>query len=328
MPKTNKINENSAIFRTLRTIIVAMVVFALGFALVSIYVGLDRVIEPIQQVGWKLVMILLGLSLVNYFLRSLRWLVLNRTLGIPITPLDAVITYFAGFALQMTPMKAGEALRLWLTAKRYQIGYQRVVPLLLADKLYDAIGLYLASVIGAISFPDYRFIYLWVGVYIAVRYALLTHPKYLHYLVGLIYRLTRRKRKRFWAGTRTSVRSTERLLTWRMFFPSVIISVLGWLAEIYAFSLLLKQMGAIIPIAKAGFVFVFGMGAGAVSFSPGGLGAAELTMERLLHVMDVPTGVALAAVLIIRLTTLWFAVLLGMSILPIAIKRTRRMSKL
>ena len=323
MPKRAAINERSAVKRSLRTIIPAMVLFALGFALVSIYIGMDRVITPMAQIGWVLVLALLGLSLVNYGLRTLRWMIFNRNLSIPISPLDALITYFCGFALQMTPMKAGEALRLWLIAKRYQIGYQRLVPLLLVDKLYDSIGLYLMAVIGSLSFVDYQTLFYIVGILLVIKIFLFLNPKYLYSTIGLFFRLTLRKKKRFWAGARASFRGAEKLLTWKVFIPSIILTIVGWLAEIYAFSKILTAMQSTISMAKLGFIFTFSTGTGAITLSPGGLGGVELTMQKLLTVLDVPEGVALASVLIIRLTTLWFAVILGMLILPIALRRAK-----
>jgi glycosyltransferase 2 family protein len=44
---------------------------------------------------------------------------------------------------------------------------------------------------------------------------------------------------------------------------------------------------------------------------PGGLGGAELAMTGLLSLNNVPLADAIAASLVIRLATLWFAVLLG-----------------
>jgi uncharacterized protein (TIRG00374 family) len=51
--------------------------------------------------------------------------------------------------------------------------------------------------------------------------------------------------------------------------------------------------------------------AGALSFMPGGLGGSEAAMVLLLRMLRVPLSIAVAATLLIRAATLWFAVLLG-----------------
>ncbi len=52
--------------------------------------------------------------------------------------------------------------------------------------------------------------------------------------------------------------------------------------------------------------------AGAVSFLPGGLGGAEAAMLTLLIYGGLELPEAAAVTLVIRITTLWFAVLLGL----------------
>jgi glycosyltransferase 2 family protein len=60
-------------------------------------------------------------------------------------------------------------------------------------------------------------------------------------------------------------------------------------------------------------VFSVGSLAGALSFLPGGLGVAEGSMTGLIQVLgDVPKAAAVAATVLIRLATLWFAVALGL----------------
>jgi uncharacterized protein (TIRG00374 family) len=61
-------------------------------------------------------------------------------------------------------------------------------------------------------------------------------------------------------------------------------------------------------------VFSLGSLAGALSFLPGGLGVAEGSMTGLIRVLgDVSKAGAVAATVLIRLATLWFAVALGLA---------------
>jgi uncharacterized protein (TIRG00374 family) len=50
---------------------------------------------------------------------------------------------------------------------------------------------------------------------------------------------------------------------------------------------------------------------------PGGLGGSEATMVLLLKACGVPLPMAVSATLVIRVATLWFAVLLGIIALSI-----------
>jgi len=55
------------------------------------------------------------------------------------------------------------------------------------------------------------------------------------------------------------------------------------------------------------------MPGGALSFMPGGLGGDEAVMVGLLVWQGLDAADAVAATVIIRVTTLWFAVLLGVA---------------
>jgi glycosyltransferase 2 family protein len=53
-----------------------------------------------------------------------------------------------------------------------------------------------------------------------------------------------------------------------------------------------------------------------LSFLPGGLGGAEVTMVGLLLLNGMNEAQAVACTLFVRLATLWFAVILGLLALP------------
>jgi uncharacterized protein (TIRG00374 family) len=71
-------------------------------------------------------------------------------------------------------------------------------------------------------------------------------------------------------------------------------------------------MGRDIGVVAALFIYAFSMLVGAISFLPGGIGGAEVTMTALLMLNGMDNAGAVAATLLIRLATLWFAVLLGL----------------
>ena len=66
-----------------------------------------------------------------------------------------------------------------------------------------------------------------------------------------------------------------------------------------------------IPLTFAMFVYAMAMLAGAISFMPGGLGGAEAVMVGLLVWKGMPGADAIAATVLIRLATLWYAVAVG-----------------
>jgi len=94
--------------------------------------------------------------------------------------------------------------------------------------------------------------------------------------------------------------------------------MIGWTAEAVAFYILLIWLGGDITLPTALAIFFFSMLSGSATGLPGGIGGAEAAMIALLTLFDVPLQIALPATAIIRITTLWFAILVGIIMFPFA----------
>ncbi|MDE2255711.1 MAG: flippase-like domain-containing protein, partial [Betaproteobacteria bacterium] len=97
--------------------------------------------------------------------------------------------------------------------------------------------------------------------------------------------------------------------------PALLLGLLAWGSEAVGFAWLLHWLGIELSLRYAVFVYAASMLAGAVSVMPGGLGGAEAAMIGLLTLAGARADSAVAATILIRLTTLWFAVGLGMLVL-------------
>ena len=59
------------------------------------------------------------------------------------------------------------------------------------------------------------------------------------------------------------------------------------------------------------FIYAFSTIAGAVSMLPGGLGVTEGSLTFLIEAQNISKEIAVASTFIVRIVTLWFAVLVG-----------------
>jgi uncharacterized protein (TIRG00374 family) len=94
------------------------------------------------------------------------------------------------------------------------------------------------------------------------------------------------------------------------------LSVVAWGTQVVAFYLVLVGLQADAggeTFMKASFILPISTLAAALLLLPGGLGVAETGIASLTEsLLDVSRSVASAATLLIRLSTLWFAVVLGL----------------
>lgn len=271
---------------------------------------------------WQIGALLL-LSLANYLMRATRWHLLGRRLGLPTTLAQDARHYLGGFAMSVTPGRVGELVRMrWL---RRETGWavERTAPLVLMDRAGDlavmggilalAISLATRGIAGALP----------VTLLALAAAVIATRPRLLAGLVTLAYRALGRF-PRLFARARAAARSLGRFSHGPTLGFALVLGFAGWMAEGYAFHLLLGWMGAEIGLWKAVAIFVFSTLAGGLTGAPGGLGGAEAAMVALLSLDGVPLEVSVPATAVIRLTTLWFAIAIGLAVFPLAERASLR----
>ncbi|HXV23565.1 MAG TPA: lysylphosphatidylglycerol synthase transmembrane domain-containing protein [Alphaproteobacteria bacterium] len=294
--------------------------FATLGAAAALFVGGGEVLAALGRIDALTLLLLLALSLANYGFRVLRWHRLALRLAVAAPIAKTLLYYVAGFAMTATPGRVGEALRLWLIKRSQGHRYDRMLPLFLADRLFDSLSVLLLGLVGIAAFPQQRWIAILAVLVLMVVTASLARPGWLLQSLLWLFGAVGPRFARPLAGLRRSVRGTAAILKAAPLADALVLSIIGWGAECIAFSLLLDAMGAPIGLAAACFVFAFSAAVGAATLLPGGLGGTEATMVALLSSLGVDLGTGLAATLVIRATTLWFGVALGFLALPFALR--------
>ncbi|SIN80206.1 conserved hypothetical protein [Vannielia litorea] len=291
--------------------------FALGFLGLALAGGWKESWQQVLQLSALQLSALFALSLVNYLFRGVRWHLFARRLGLPLTPVANMRHFLGGFAMTATPGRVGELVRMRWISREAGWPFTRSAPLVLVDRASDlaAMGLILAVALslsamgikGAVS----------VAVLALVASVVVTRPALLTLLVTLCYRATGWL-PRLFARIRSAARSLRQFSTLPVIAGSLTLGLAGWVAEGYAFHLLLMWMGADIGFFSAVAIFVFSTLAGGLTGAPGGVGGAEAAMIALLKLHGIPLEVSVPATAVIRVTTLWFAIGIGLLVFPLA----------
>lgn len=285
--------------------------------------GWEDTVNALGSLGLEHLAILLLLSLGNYGARALRWHFLARSAGVPTGFSQNVRHYLGGFALTATPGRLGELVRLRWLGRETGWHIDRTAPLALADRASElaAVSVLLAVAVG-LSTLGLGVVWPLIVLSLAVTWAV-SSPRFLQRMIVLGWRIVGRwgrlfvRLRRVAAGLAPFLRPGAAL-------PALLLGGLGWFFEGLAFYLLLDWLGAPLPLWTAVGIFLAAMVSGALAGLPGGLGGAEAAMIALLALADVPLQIALPATAIIRATTLWFAILIGLGVFPVAESQAAR----
>lgn len=297
----------------LRALIVSVALAALGYLAFALWGGWHEVAAAVVQVGFAGWAVLLGLSALNYVLRFLRWQVYLAQLKARVPWRSSLAIYLAGFALTTTPGKAGELIRS-LFLRGHGVRPVDSVAAFVSERLSDLVAIVLLASIGFSSHPEMRPL-LYAGMAVSAVVLLLVGSRR---ALDAVHRRAQARGSRLLqrvAGTLQAAAVCQRP---RVMLPMTALSVLAWGLEATALHLLLGWLGMPQDWTFSFFVYAVGMLAGALSFLPGGLGGTEAAMVGLLLLAGHPQAQAVAAVVVIRITTLWFAVAIGLLALPVA----------
>ena len=262
--------------------------------------------------SWQLG-VLAGLSLVNYGLRFFRWQVYLRALNSRVPLRESLGLYFATYVMVITPGKIGEIFKAGILREKFGVSLSRGLPVVLAERIYDFLAVLTLAAIG---------IFFWPGPLTGLTTGLIAAasvPIFLALFQNKTIRtklLNRAARSnllaRYRVGLDESMDSMSLLLGFRQSLFSLTLSTLAWLCECLGLWLVCRGLDFPVPLGAALFVYAAGTLVGSLSFMPGGLGGTEATIIYLLGTLSMPGATAAAAALLIRLFTLWLAVLIGL----------------
>jgi len=294
-------------FRTLLMIVLFSAIGYLGF---SLWGGWHEVVAAIVRVGFIGVAIALALSLVNYGLRFVRWQKYLSLLGHRVDTSESLRIYIAGFGLTILPGKIGEGIRS-VFLKQHGVSYPESLAAFFAEHFTNLIVMLLLVAVGLWVYPQAQPMVMVLAVFIVVVLVVLQQTRWLQAMESVALNRLSGRIGRLVGHTIEIVLHSGRCFSLPMLLYGIALGTFAWGAEAVAFYYIMHMLGSDLALPVALFIYAFSMLVGAVSFLPGGLGGAEATMVALLMLNHVAQPQAVAATILIRLATLWFAVALG-----------------
>lgn len=314
-PEETSLNQHFISGQKFKIVLLIVLLSIIGYFLFTLWAGWKNVVGAVQQVGLFGIMTALSLSLTNYALRFLRWQYFLKILGYSIPWPASLRIYIAGFSLTTTPGKTGEALR-GIFLKDYGIPFRKTFGAFLSERTSDLLSVTFLASAGLWIYPKARpILFIIAGLFAFLFFAIRKEAwiKGLERFAKKIFPERFAHLIEFFLETLQSFRCC---FTAKVLAITLTFGVIAWTAEAVALLYLTHLLGYSINISTAMFIYGFSLVIGGITLLPGGLGGAEVTMIQLLILQNIPPPVAVAVTLIIRLTSLWFSVFLGMIALP------------
>lgn len=253
--------------------------------------------------------LLLAATAAAYALRFAKWNYLVQIAAGPVGWRDSLVVFLSGMSMAITPAKVGELIKAYLMHRLNGTPPSQGVSLVVVERGTDLIALVLLAAAGATVFRRGLPVLLFVVLALSAGLWVLLHPPMVETFLRTLEHIGALRRPA--ASVRATYRAARPLLTGRSLLASTALGVCAWGFECLTLYLVFHGMGVPQGFLVSIFVFSFSTAAGALSMLPGGLGVAEGNLTAWMVWLRLPLSLATAATVMIRLTTLWFGVLLG-----------------
>ncbi|HEY1813337.1 MAG TPA: lysylphosphatidylglycerol synthase transmembrane domain-containing protein [Kofleriaceae bacterium] len=308
-----------------RTWIWIVIALVIGVAAASTLGDVRHLADAVNEFRWSAFAAALGLALANYALRWVRWqfYLSRQDVAVPVS--SSVIVFGAGLSLSITPVKLGELLKSYLLRELHDIPAPRTAPIVVAERVSDLVALLVLALIGVAAYGVASALVVAAAAIIGFGLLLLAWPRPTRAMIDLV--TTPAKLRGLRAPLHETLTNLASLCRPSTLSIATLLSVPSWACECVGFALVCNAFpGAHVPLGLAIVIYAGTTIAGALSFLPGGLGVTEgaMTLALVDGAAHLAKADALAATLLTRLATLWFAVALGLVFLAVARARIAR----
>ncbi|MET0340851.1 MAG: lysylphosphatidylglycerol synthase transmembrane domain-containing protein [Polyangiales bacterium] len=302
----------SAPSRPGRRILITVVLAVFVFAALGLLSDVRDLGSSLSVFDWRALGIALALVLGNYVLRFMRWQYLLGRLDVQVPVGTSALVFLAGFVMSVTPGKMGEVFKSLLLFEYRGVSVARTASIVVAERLLDLVALVVLVSLGSTAFPHGRTVAV-VGALVVLAIVLGCTVRALgERVLGVLARI--RFTARAVPKLREAYDALHGLTRPAPFFVGGFYALVGWALECAATWFLLSGFpGVDIGWEGATFGYAVGTLAGALAMLPGGLGVAEVGMAGSFRAAApaLTAATAGAATILVRLSTLWFGVVLG-----------------
>lgn len=296
-------------------IIFSVILGAIVFLGLSIYANFNELLLAFGSFKWVLFPVVLLLSLGNYIARYFKWEYYTNILQIPLKRKLNFSIFLSSFIMSITPGKIGEVFKSYLVKEQVGTPISKSAPIVIAERITDFLSLILLSIFGAITFGYGTDLIIGVAIVFLLIIILLSSRKLSLRIITFFEKFHSISKASH--RIHTAYESIYQMISIKALSVAILISVIAWSFECIGFYIVINSFGIEnllhINIFVATFIYGFATIVGAITMLPGGLGATDASITGLLVILQIPKNISVASTLIIRIATLWFAVIVGIA---------------
>jgi len=287
-------------------IVGAIILYAI-FLLLS---DVSLILSKIPNLKTEYLPIILILIPSSWLFLFLRWNLLLKNSNIKIPLKENLKIYFAGFALAVTPGKFGELIKSQIMKTKFDVPHRTTSSLVLVERLYDLAGAIVVSFIGILLIGIGEYVIAGASIVLISIFVMISSKKLFQNVLKIIGKI--KFTQKYTVPLSESYETIQTSTKGKIVFTSILTTSAYWLLEsLGVYFILLSFDINLLNYVHVIATYTSSLILGAASFIPGGLGVVEGSLVGLLNFQGVDISDAFVLVVLIRLFTLWYSVIIG-----------------
>jgi uncharacterized protein (TIRG00374 family) len=302
----------------MKSLLLFLVLSVIIYSILILIGNYSKIADQLEFFNFWIIPVVMFFAWFDDFIRFFKWDYFLRKLNIKVPRKISFLTFFSGLSMSVTPGKIGEVLKSYLLKRAVGVKMRKSIMVVVFERLTDVLGLAILALIGAFSFFNSLYFIALIIILIFVMFftfVILSSKRIFFKFSKILVKIP--FVKNYVKYIKNIYKTSRVLLSPKVLAISTLMSVVSWFFECIGFYILLQALGVPLPILTVTFIFSFSSIFGSIIFLPGGLGAAESSFVALLLFSGLTIATASLATILIRLTTLFWGIFLGMIALAI-----------
>ena len=292
----------------------------LFYVLLILISDVEKISESFLQIKIEFLVLIFALGFVSHLVKSFRQKDLLDTLGEKIPSLQNMFIYMSGLSLVTTPGGIGTLIKSIYLKERFDVPTEKSIAVIFIERYHDLLAgtsIILATLL--FYFNTISFSLVVISLVILGSFYLLFKSQRM--FVSVYSRLSK---IRFLSKNLPEVGPTKSfsiLTTPKNMTKGWLFSILGWGIDSMAVYVVFLALNVDLGYLLTSQIYFTSLGYGVLSFLPAGIGVNEGIADFLLIRQGLDFSVASSLVILTRLSTLWFATVIGVFFTRMALKQ-------
>jgi len=285
-----------------------------------LFSDVSKISDHFIQIRIELVFLVFAVAILSHIIRVFRQKELLQMVNEKISFKQNTIIYLTGLSLIVTPGGIGTFIKSHLLKQKFGVSENKSFPVIFLERYHDLLAA------TTIILATFVISFSWLSATLVIISSLLSLGVYLVITNLNVFSFVHNKIKKikFLATRLPEVGPNESFLILtrpRAMTKGWLISLAGWSLDSLAVYIGFLAFGVDLGYVLTSQIYFTSLGYGILSLIPGGIGVTEGVADYLLVQQGLAISVASAIVIFTRLTTMWFATIIGIIFARFALKQ-------